>query len=472
MSDERAEFLRRLPPVNAVIAQPEVARLAAEQGHAAIVGLVREELEWMRDGDPFADSREAILERLAELVVQRVRERELAKLDRVVNATGVVLHTGLGRAPLSQRALEAVGAAAGSCNLELELGEGNRSYRGGQLLESWRTLTQCEDAFVVNNNAAATLLVLAAHCSGSSEKTARREVIVSRGQLVEIGGSFRLPEIFELGGAVLREVGTTNRTRVSDYESAVGPHTAAILRVHPSNYRIDGFSEMPDIEELVPIARAHGLLCIDDIGSGCLVDTTTLGLPAEPTFQRSLAAGADLVLGSGDKLLGGPQAGIVLGTKQAVDPLRRHPFARTVRIDKLTLAALGGTLDGYLAGAEFEELPVLRLLGEPIANLEVRAERIRERVSPVLGDAWTISTERTAAMVGGGSLPGSRLPTVVVALTSADDGAEAIARRLRTGSPRLLPRVHDGRVLVDLRSILAEDDDAVVDAVNALGSRS
>jgi L-seryl-tRNA(Ser) seleniumtransferase len=326
------------------------------------------------------------------------------------------------------------------------------------LQEAWRQLTAAEDALIVNNNASATWLALRVLCQG-------REVLISRGQLVEIGGSFRLPEIFSEAGVRLREVGTTNRTRVADYAAAIGPETAALLRVHPSNYRLVGFAESPGIAELATLARERNLLCIDDIGSGCLIETTRLGLPAEPTFSHSIAAGADLVLGSGDKLLGGPQCGILLGRSLWIEQMRRHPLARCLRVDKLTLGALSGTLQSYLRGTAVQELPVLALLATPVADLHRRAEQIATAIVPPPG--LTIETISEQAPVGGGSLPGAELPTAALRITGSV-GAEVLAERLRQGTPRLFPRVQQGGVLVDLRSILPDDDVQVVQALRGL----
>ncbi|RMG35662.1 MAG: L-seryl-tRNA(Sec) selenium transferase [Planctomycetota bacterium] len=402
-----------------------------------------------------------LLERIVDGVRRRADSAELEQLGRVINATGVVLHTGLGRAPLSAAAVAAVQSVAGAANVEFDLQTGTRRTRGFQLTGLLTTLTAAEDALIVNNNAAATLLTLQALCSG-------REVVISRGQLIEIGGSFRLPEIFELSGAVLREVGTTNRTRVSDYERAIGPQTAAILHVHTSNYRVVGFAETPAIEELVRVAHRHGLLAIDDIGSGCLVDLPAHGLPAEPTFARSIAAGADLVLGSGDKLLGGPQAGIIVGRSRCVQMLRQHPLARCVRIDKLTLAALAATLETYVRGTYAEELPLFRLLLTPQQELLGRAEAIVTQVRAL--PKVRVAVRRDVAPVGGGSLPGCELPTAVIALRHAVWPAAQLARRLRTGRVRIVPRIADDEVLIDLRSVPPEQDDSIVLALRLLAA--
>ncbi|MBI3866111.1 MAG: L-seryl-tRNA(Sec) selenium transferase [Planctomycetia bacterium] len=380
MSDLPQAKFRDLPPVHEILLEPEIVRLVAERGHDSVRRWVREALADVRQRLLAGiENGSATREQLAELVLSAVHrqagDESSRRLGGVINATGVILHTGLGRAPLCAAAVDAIRDAAGACNLEVDLETTERRYRGYQLQSAWKELTGSEAALVVNNNAAATVLALDALARG-------REVIISRGQLIEIGGSFRLPEIFAQSGAILREVGTTNRTTLADYERAIGPNTAAILRVHPSNYRVVGFTDAPSTNELVQLAHQYGLVCIDDIGSGCLVDTTRFGLPAEPTFPQSLAEGADLVLGSGDKLLGGPQCGILLGHAELVEKLGAHPLARAVRIDKLTLAALSATLGAYQRGAAEQEIPTLALLAAPQDSLLSRARAIVAALHP------------------------------------------------------------------------------------------
>ncbi len=461
MSSESSP-LASLPSVDAVLRHRLVGPLVEAHGRQVVLEWIRWELDELRDriraGCDQRD-RQAWLEELAERVQRRAAGQDRLRLGRVINATGVILHTGLGRAPLSQAARSAVMEQAGAANVEIDLETGQRRYRGYQLLSAWQTLTGCEDALVVNNNAAATLLTLQGLCAG-------REVLISRGQLIEIGGSFRLPEIFATSGAVMREVGTTNRTRLSDYENAINEQTAAILHVHPSNYRIVGFTASPSLAELVELAHGHGLLAIDDIGSGALVDVTAFGLPAEPTFPQSLRDGADLVLGSGDKLLGGPQAGIILGRRDLIERLRRHPLARTLRVDKLTLAALAATLDAYLRDEAAREIPVLQMLATPLSSLFQRAEAIHENLGAITGLTVRIAQDR--APVGGGSVPAAELPTVVLELEHASLSAEELARRLRVGSIRIVPRVQHQRVFIDLRSVLPEDDSRIALALRLL----
>ena len=461
--------LQSLPPVQDVLSHAAIEPLVAEHGREAVLNWVRVALNDARQqlataNEPPTTDRAIWTERLAERVVRDARSADQRQLSRVINATGVVLHTGLGRAPLSAAARQALSELGGHCNVEVDLETSERRYRGHQLEATFRTLTGCEDVLIVNNNAAATLLTLQALCAG-------REVVLSRGQLIEIGGSFRLPEIFALSGAVLREVGTTNRTHLNDYEQATVPlRTAAIMHVHPSNFRVIGFSETPSIEQLVPLARRHGTIAIDDIGSGALIDVTQFGLPAEPTFQQSLSAGADVVLGSGDKLLGGPQCGIILGKREFVERIRQHPLARVVRVGKLTLAALQATLDAYLRGTAATEIPTLMMLSASVESLRQRAQQVASEIGELPTCCVEIANETAA--VGGGSLPGVELPTVVLRLSSKSLSADELSRRLRLGSIRVFGRIQRDEVLLDLRSVLPEDDSRLALAVRCAVSNS
>ena len=447
--------LRALPSVNDILLCETLAGLSETVGRDSVVTWIRSELDSLRAA-PEGLSADKVENRdnIAARVLAASQDQQSTRLGRVINATGIILHTGLGRAPVAEHAITAAGDLATAGNVEVCLKTGDRRYRGHQLQPMWQQLTGCEDSLIVNNNAAATLLTLQALCEG-------KEVIISRGQLIEIGGSFRLPEIFELGGAKLREVGTTNRTKVQDYADAVGPNTAAIMHVHPSNYKVVGFSSTPPIEDLVPVAREAGVIAIDDIGSGSMVDVTKYGLPAEPTFTDSINAGADVVLGSGDKLLGGPQAGIIIGRKQYIDPIRSSPFARTVRVDKLTLAALSATLDSYLRGQQETEIPTLAMLG---TSIEVLRERADQLVSAFSGTCEASVLEGVTP-VGGGSLPGAEMPSVAVVVKT--ESATELALRLRMGSPRVFPRIQDGSVLLDLRSVRQKDITELQSAVIA-----
>lgn len=463
---------RKLPSVSKVLNDSRLSGAITVEGHQRVAEWIREVLEEQRASLKPEDQPVEVLDRVVKGIQSRQNRSSQGEFGPVINATGVILHTSLGRAPLSQAAVEAMMAASGTANLEIDLGTGERRTRGYQLDELWTQLTGCESSLVVNNNAAATLLTLTGLCAG-------REVLISRGQLIEIGGSFRLPEIFTLGGVQLREVGTTNRTHLEDYRRAITPATAALLKVHPSNYRISGFACSPNIGELVELAHAHGLLAIDDIGSGSLIEID----PEEPTFPGSIRAGADLVLGSGDKLLGGPQSGIILGKKSVVDLLRSHPLARALRIDKLTLAALSATLLQYARGSS-ELIPVWRMMQATKAELRSRAQMILELAAPSVEPLGIVlNLIETEAEVGGGSLPGVVLETVAISIQCPHTSCDELAARLRTGQasikgnnepvpvkgnsqqPRLIPRIQNGVVLIDLRSVLPEQDQQVAHSI-------
>ena len=378
-----------------------------------------------------------------DLAARLTRELEAARrpsLRRVLNATGVIVHTNLGRAPLAEEAIARVhDVARGYSNLELDLEDGARGSRQDHLASLVRRLTGAEASLVVNNNAAAVLLALAALAEG-------REVIVSRGELIEIGDGFRIPDVLARSGARLVEVGTTNRTRAADYERAIGPDTALVLRVHQSNFRLVGFTELPRLEQVAAVAHAHELPLVDDLGSGALGD-----LPGEPSARESLAAGADLVCFSGDKLLGGPQAGIVAGRADLVERLRRHPLQRALRVDKLTLAALEGTLLLHLDAPG--RIPVLRMLAEDAPAVRARAERLAALTGGTV--------EETVARVGGGALPLSELPSFSCALD------QSLAAPLRAGEPPVIGIVRDGKLLLDCRTLADDELDEVAAAVRA-----
>jgi L-seryl-tRNA(Ser) seleniumtransferase len=419
--------LRDLPSVD------ELARdvddpLAVEAARS-VLARAREEIHEGRDpGD------------LSARLQAELAEARAPSLRRVLNATGVIVHTNLGRAPLAAEALARVHEVArGYSNLELDLDDGTRGSRQDHLAALVRRLTGAEAALVVNNNAAAVLLALAAIAEG-------REVVVSRGELVEIGDGFRIPEVLARSGARLVEVGTTNRTRAADYERAIGPDTAMLLRVHQSNFRLVGFTELPHLADVATVAHAHGLPLVDDLGSGVLAD-----VPGEPSARESLAAGADLVCFSGDKLLGGPQAGIVAGRADLVERLRRHPLQRALRVDKLTLAALEGTLLLHLDAPA--RIPALRMLGEDAEVVRARANRLAELTGGTV--------EETVARVGGGALPLAELPSYACALD------ESLAGPLRAGEPPVVGIVRDGKLLLDCRTLADDELAEVAAAVHA-----
>jgi L-seryl-tRNA(Ser) seleniumtransferase len=454
---------RRLPPVDAILNQDLLADAVRVRGRIAVRRAVRtvvQELRHgLRDGMPIAVDPASVARRSLEVL-----QRDRRSLRPVINATGVLLHTGLGRAPLAREAIEAVAEVArGYCNLELDLGDGARGRRTSGVAALLRELTGAEAATVVNNNAGATVLALRALAAG-------REVVVSRGQLVEIGGSFRLPEIFEVSGARLREVGTTNKTRLPDYRRAIGPETAAILRVHPSNFRIVGFTEAPTLSELVQLAHAHGLWAIDDIGSGALKPGCPAGVVDEPTAAEGLADGADLVLFSGDKLLGGPQCGIMLGSREAIGRIEVDPLMRALRVDKLTLAALEATLRlARDAGHAVDRIPLWAMIAAPVADLTARAESLAEALrSEMALEARAVPSE---AFIGGGSVPIQAIPSAAVAVfppfpVPQREGSEAAwAESLRLGDPPVVARLRDGCVLLDLRTVGRDQEPQMLDAI-------
>ncbi|NPA91290.1 MAG: L-seryl-tRNA(Sec) selenium transferase, partial [Chloroflexi bacterium] len=441
------EALRQVPSVDRVIREPEVASFRSAVGHEKVVSVVREVLAEVRrharQGHPVPD-----LDALVEVVVQRLRVAVRPSLIPVINATGVIIHTNLGRAPLSASARDQVMAISrGYSNLEFDLEQGRRGARHVHAVALLRDILQVEDALVVNNNAGAVFLLLRTLAPG-------REVIISRGQLVEIGGSFRIPDILAESGAILREVGTTNRTHLADYARAVGENTALILRVHQSNFRQIGFTAQPPLRELVALAHAKGLPLVDDLGSGTFIDPRPFGLAYEPTVQESLAAGADVVTFSGDKLLGGPQAGIIVGRSAIIEHVRRHPLARALRVDKMTLAALEATLAAYRRGTALEEIPVWRMITAGLDTLHQRALRWQNHLAERDIPAQVV---QSTSAVGGGALPGETLPTWALSLPSGR--ASRLAAQLRAGDPPIVARVVDDRVLLDPRTVLPEEED-------------
>lgn len=440
---------RAIPSVDAVLGElrgngswphalaVEAARTAIERAREA----VKEGAE-APDVATISAEAEAILEELAR-----------PSLRRVVNATGVILQTNLGRAPLSERAMTAMAEAARDyTNLEFDVAEGSRGSRHEHVRDLLRRTTGGDDGLAVNNNAAALLMALHVFARG-------REVIVSRGEAVEIGGRFRIPDVLRESGAELVEVGTTNRTYVEDYANAIGEETAAILRVHRSNFQVTGFTSRPELGELAALAREHGVLLLDDLGSGCLIETGDYGVEHEPTVRESLDGGADLTLFSGDKLLGGPQCGLIVGEGERVATLRRHPLARALRVDKLTIAALNATLMAYVGGTEREEIPVWRMLALERDQLEPRARAWAEA-----GGGRVVESR---SMIGGGAAPGAGRTTWCAAL-QGEKGGEGLARALREADPPIVARVESGETLLDPRTVAESDDEHVAATIEAL----
>jgi L-seryl-tRNA(Ser) seleniumtransferase len=448
---------RRLPKVSDVLDHPAVADARTRHPHAAVADGVRAEIDALRSLVAAGQSPDTSPDALAARVVARLELVARPQLRPVINATGIVLHTNLGRSPMAESAAAAAySAARGYLNLEMSLATGKRSSRQDPIRDGVKRLTGADAATVVNNCAAATVIVLRALAMG-------KEVIVSRGQLIEIGGSFRIPDIMTVGGATLREVGTTNITRIGDYEKAVGPNTGLLMRIHTSNFRVRGFTKEASIEELVALGQKHNIPVIDDAGSGVAVDLTPFGLPGEPRVSEGIAAGADLVLFSGDKLLGGPQAGIIAGKAPLIQRIEKDPLMRAFRLDKMTLAALEATLLLYRDPAKVvREVPTLRMLATPLSELKERCRAFAAKLLEVPGLGVEVADD--VAYVGGGSLPDVAVPTCVVAVTPTGS-EEAFAERLRAGTPAVVGRVQGGKWLLDLRTVFAEQEDALLAAV-------
>jgi L-seryl-tRNA(Ser) seleniumtransferase len=426
---------------------------------------VRKELEIVRK-EVLAVQEEASVPDHAELVqrmVNRVHEQVRPSLRRVVNGTGVVVHTNLGRSRLAQSAIKLlVEVSENYSNLEFDLLEGQRGSRYSHVEGILKELTQAEAALVVNNNAAAVYLALQTHAQG-------KEVIVSRGELVEIGGSFRIPEVMARSGSVLVEVGTTNKTHLPDYEHAITSNTRIILKVHKSNFEIVGFTEEVSLAELVQLGSKHGIMVMEDLGSGCFVDLSKYGLKNEPTVRETLAAGVDLVTFSGDKLLGGPQAGLILGKAQYLDPIEKNPLNRAFRIDKLTLAALEATLQLYRREEEaMQEIPTLALLCVPFRVLKSRARRLIKRLRGVSDGRMHLKVLPGNSRVGGGALPMQALPTQLVALTCSSMSAAKLEQRLRGNDPPIIGRIEQEKVLLDVRTIRDDELPLIERALRAI----
>ncbi|MGG5886606.1 L-seryl-tRNA(Sec) selenium transferase [Falsiroseomonas sp. HC035] len=431
---------RALPALHRLLAMPEGAALLARHPRPAVVAALRAELAALRQSGIGFSAPRAFASATAAL-----DSAARPGLRRVINATGVVLHTNLGRAPLPQAAFAAL--AGGYCNLELDLETGRRGHRHAACGALLAELTGAEAALVVNNGAAAMLLAMTALAAGG-------EAVVSRGELVEIGGGFRIPDVIRQGGAALAEVGTTNRTRLSDYAAAIGPATRLLLRVHQSNFAMRGFTALPDAAAIAALARERGLLSVVDLGSGAMVDLSRYGLPAEPTLAQAVAQGFDVVVASGDKLLGGPQAGLVLGRAAVIARLAAHPLMRALRPDKLTLAALEATLRLYRdPETVVRTVPALAMLTAPVAEVSARAQRLLA----LLPQGEIVPG---TSLVGGGSLPAVELPSCLLALPGP---AEVLAARLRQGEPAVMARIAGGRLLLDLRTV-AEDEMPVLGA--------
>lgn len=461
-------LLRTLPKTDEVLAAPELAETLGETPRAVVLDAVRAAIDDARARLLAGEAVDTAAGSVARDAAGRAVLAMRPSLRRVINATGIIVHTNLGRSVLSERAAAAVlEVATGYSTLEYEVESGERGSRHTHVESLITRLTGAEAAMAVNNNAAAVMLAIAALARG-------REAIVSRGQLVEIGGSFRIPDIMAESGATMVEVGTTNKTHLADYERALTPQTALLLKVHSSNYRVVGFTEDVDLTDLVELGARNGIPVMEDQGSGVLFDLTPFGLPREPTVGESVSAGVAVVTCSGDKLLGGPQAGILAGRHDVIAKLKKHPMARAVRLDKMTLAALEATLFAYLDESKaLAEIPTLRMLTEPADAVRARAEALAARVREAVGDAAEVTTADEVARAGGGALPLAEIPTVVVCVLPRGRGVGSVEALLRLGGePAVIARVKEERLLIDARTLLspAEEDAVVARLAEVLGS--
>lgn len=441
-----AEKLRNLPAVDEVLRSPQLSEEFLSQPRPQLVEWIRNAIARCRG--ELLNGKDLTSDEALRYVIEETGRQQRQENGRcqqaVINATGILLHTNLGRAPMADSAISRMRESSGYANVEMNLTSGKRSGRGERACRLLQQLAGAEDAVVVNNCAAATMLVLQAVASG-------REVIVSRGQLVEIGGGYRLPEVFAASGATLKEVGTTNRTYLRDYENAISEQTGAIIRVHRSNFYQGGFVTEPDIADLVALGKERNVPVIDDLGSGCMTDLSQYGLQ-EPTVPGSVQAGADLTLFSGDKLFGGPQAGIIVGTSEFVEPLRRNPMMRALRVDKVTLAALAATAEIHLSGRATEELPLLQMMSRSAELIHETAQRVHGEIRVPPGAQ--LQVVECISEVGGGSVPGSSIPGYGLQLTGTD--SELMAKLLRSEAPAVLGRISDDTVILDLRTVAAD----------------
>ncbi len=446
----KKENLRNIPSVSALLEMPEISEFYASYPRALVVSTIREILDDLRGSIGSSDGSGTDLSPLS--LLPRVRERLLAKgkvpISRVINATGVLVHTGLGRTPLATEAIKDIKEAAeGYCSLEVDVSTGKRSSRVAHIEALVVALTGAEAAMAVNNNAAAVLLGLDTLAMG-------KEVIISRSQQVEIGGSFRMPEVMAKSGAKMVEVGTTNRTYISDYRGAITLDTALLLNVHSSNYRIVGFTAEAKLEELVQLGREFEIPVMYDLGSGALFDLKQYGLPHEPTVEESVRAGVDITTFSTDKLLGGPQGGVIVGKKRLVDLMKRNPLARALRVDKLTIAALEATLKLYAdKEAVAQRLPVLKMLTRTLEDIERESAQFIKELSSRSGGKIAATLVDGSSAVGGGSLPGEAIPTKLIAISAKKPSAQELSDRLRQNVPPIFARIEDDRLLLDLRTV-------------------
>jgi L-seryl-tRNA(Ser) seleniumtransferase len=468
MSDEQNAF-RKIPAVDQLLLRPAVSSWVSCTSREFVVSEIQKLLQKIRDrirsGDGGAGA-DISSEQLESEFLEAIQRRLRPNMRAVINASGVVLHTNMGRAPLSAAAQESLSVFSTSyTNLEYDISEGSRSHRDKLLEPLLQEVLGCEAATVVNNNAAAVFLILNTLASG-------KEVIVSRGELVEIGGSFRIPDILKRSGAMLHEVGTTNKTRIRDYQDAFGSNTAMILRVHPSNFRMTGFTARPNLGELVALARSLEIPLIEDIGSGCLMDLSSYGIQDEPVVQESLSSGVDLISFSGDKLLGGPQAGIIAGKKELIDPIRKNPLMRTYRVEKLVYGALEATLRSYRFGRAASEVPVIRMIGMTKRDLRRRASSFLRRLRARLPEGVQVRLSDGSSVVGGGSCPECRLSTTLITIESDSVRPNIIEERLRSQDLPIILRLEEDKAVIDLRTVFPAQEPALIEGLQkAVSSR-
>ena len=456
---EVTTLLRQIPAVNEVLNRAALKELEARMGRHLMVECTRRVLQRLRDRIVAGSVSSFSLAALEQEIISEAETAAQFSLRPVINASGVLLHTNLGRAPLAREAVEHLAEVSiRYSNLEYDLEAGERGKRDVHTERLFCQLLGAEKTLVVNNNAAAVLLALNTLAEGM-------EVVVSRGELIEIGGSFRIPEVCAKSGAILREVGTTNRTRIEDYAAAVNERTRLLLRVHPSNFRIVGFTARPSLEEFVELGRRHNLTSMEDLGSGCLIDLSAIGIRDEPTARASLKAGVDVVTFSGDKLLGGPQAGILAGKRDLLDRIRRNPLFRALRVDKLAIAALEGTISLYLRG-KTADIPALCMIQLSVQAIRLRATRLAEKISAHL--QFSVRVQDGESVIGGGSTPAQSLPTVLLAVTHSIYSAQELERLLRRHSPPVIARVEEDALLLDLRTVFEDQDEELFEALEAI----
>ncbi len=458
------DILRSLPSVDELVRASSGKLITESAGESHTANLARSVIAELRgeilEGSVLVATEGELLEVANERLVSAWKSEERKGVRRVINATGVIIHTNLGRAPLSENAREAMADASGYGSLEFAVETGKRGKRGIRAESLLRELIGAEEVLIVNNCAAAAFFVLTAFASGG-------EVVISRGEMVEIGGDFRVPDVLEQSGATLREIGTTNRTKLADYAKVINANTRVLLRVHPSNYRIVGFTSMPSLSDLAVLAREKGVILYEDIGSGAIVDLSRFGLNDEPLVQASITAGVDVVTFSGDKLLGGPQCGIVAGKAEIIDKLRKHPLYRALRVDKHTYAALEATLEAYRRGTEFDEIPVLRMIA-------ISKEQIRERAERFIGSILAGSADLRLEIVdgvsaiGGGAAPNVVLETALIAVSHARKSASQLELTLRNAATPIITRISDDRVMIDLRTVSEVEEAELIESLSGL----